>query len=159
MGRRADCGVTQRFQLSTRRTGTYRVVKVVVYETQEQLTEQLTKLYPLDDTAVEALGCCHLVRNADNEVADHDPRPHFVTLYFSRGTLDGTVIAHEAVHAAMALYQIDCYRQNARAMAHMKPENEIIAYLVGDIFSAVVQKLDLKGEPLPTGWGRRYAQR
>lgn len=74
---------------------------------------------------------------------DRDPRPFQVTIFFSRDDLDLTVISHEATHAAAHIYSIDCYRDHARATAHLNISNERLAYLQSDIFQSIVYNFEV----------------
>lgn len=74
---------------------------------------------------------------------DRDPRPFQATIFFSREDLDLTVISHEATHAAAHIYGIDCYRDHARATAHLNISNERLAYLQSDIFRLIVYNFEI----------------
>lgn len=154
----------QRFTVSTRRTGILRVVRVDVLEPDEfeRLYQREWRRRGIDHREIVVAGQDLVVQGTvipRLDWVDRDPRPYQARMLLSRPALTGTLIAHEATHAALHLYSIDSYRGHARASAHLHIGNELIPYLVGDLFSAILQRLDLGGEPLPTGWGRDYRDR
>ena len=131
----------RRFQVSTRRTGVRRVVKVRVFDSAAELQEAAA-VY--GGTAIESwskAGGATISRHGPWE--DRDPRPFQATIFLARDQLTLDVIAHEATHAAAHLYSIDGYRDNARASAHLRLANEPLAYLVSDIFTAIVGQFEL----------------
>ncbi len=145
-----------RFQVSTRRTGRLRIVKVEILPDEATFQRRYRALglaaallvdVP-DDYRVD--GACIPRRTWE----DRDPRPHQVTLLFLGEQITASLIAHEATHAAAHLYSIDRYRDHARASAHLHIGNEPLAYLVADIFSEVARKTQEAGINLVVGYSK-----
>lgn len=141
------------FQISTRRTDILRTIRVTVYDDhaefnaafrRESSRRQLSTDVP-ENFQVDA--CC--LPRMDHE--DRDPRAYQLRIMFARPALTATVIAHEATHAALHIYSIDSYRDHARATAHLHVGNELIPYMVGDIFSAIARRLIHEGHDLNVG--------
>lgn len=136
------------FQVSTRHTGVLRVVKVRVYPDRKAFyaeyvrlmgkpLEELTKDHPGQDID----GLC-ISRNG---WVDRDPRAHQATILLFEPTVTAAIIAHEVTHAAMHLYFVDRVRNSARAAAHMSIANEPVAYMVGDMFKTITNRLISEG--------------
>jgi hypothetical protein len=136
---------TRRFQLTTRRTGRKRIVKVAVYDTQNLMqtacARESTRRWgfpePEDITNAGAVTIYPYVWH------DEDLRDHIVSIYLSREQLDLTTIMHEAVHAALFLYSVDCVKQTHKARRHVNGWNERLAYLASEIYSAIIWKFDI----------------
>lgn len=140
-----------RFQVSTRATGMRRVVKVVVFDTVEQMREHLSKQRGCPPGYWDKAGAATGFRD---EWDDKDPRPFQATIYLNRDHLNLTTIAHECVHAAMHFYSIDGYREHARASAHLHGGNEPVAYAASELFSAIIWHFDT----IPIGHGDDYGE-
>lgn len=146
----------RRFSVSTRRTGLLRVIKVEVYDTREELAAVYERLWrqvgaKVTDADLETVAAS-VVPRTDWE--DRDPRPYQARMLLCAETLTATVMAHEAAHVAMHLYSMDNYRDHARASAHLHGSNEVVPYIIGDVFSAVAQRIsDDSSEPIGIGWG------
>lgn len=149
--------MTERFQVSTRRTGLLRIVRVEVLEPGEfraayfrEWARRNASTSHLDGYDVLAT----VLPRLDWE--DRDPRPYQARMLFRADHLTATVIAHEATHAALHLYSIDSYRDHARASAHLHVGNEVVPYLVGDIFAGIAQRMSTADGRLQVGFGRDY---
>jgi hypothetical protein len=150
--------MTLRFQLTTRRTGLRRIVKVAIHDDPASMDVEYRRLSRRAEL-ISDVPDAYVVHGAcfpRREWEDRDPRAHQVTILLNLEHVTATVIAHEATHAAMHLYSIDCYRDHARASVHLVGGNEIVPYLVGDIFSAITNRLLQTGHELRAGLGRTY---
>lgn len=152
------------FQVSTNRTGIHRVVKVQLFDTIDELRAAYERLEGVNlgaDPHPPTACMIPWVRKGaagarGSAWEDRDPRPHLATLWFAADTVTAVELAHEATHAAAHLYSVDCYRDNARASAHLHGWNEPIAYLVADIFGAVAIRFIDYGISLDVGRARNY---
>lgn len=142
----------RRFQVSTRRTGRKRIVKVEVHDTESEMQAAAQRhARRQGQSDVDALANAGAVCQFPREWWDNDERTHLVTIRLSREQLDLTTIMHESVHAAMFLYAVDFVHDHSRARAHVNGWNEPMAYLASDIYSAIIWKFDVVpiGEPAP----------
>lgn len=147
-----------RFQLTTRRTGLRRIVKVAIHDDQASMEAEYYRLAGIAQLIAD-VPQTYMVHGAcfpRRDWTDRDPRPHQATILLSFEHVTATVIAHEATHAAMHIYSIDSYRDHARASAHLHGGNEVVPYLVGDIFSAITERVVASGHDLVVGAGRTY---
>jgi hypothetical protein len=146
-----------RFQLSTNRTGTHRVVRVELFDTLEQLREAaVARGYARADEQHPPMALMIPWQRPEGGWEDREPRAHLATLWFARDTVTVVEIAHEATHAAAHLYSVDCYRNHARAAAHLHGWNEPLAYLTADIVGHVCRRLIDEGLDLAVGRPRHY---
>lgn len=114
-----------RFQISTRRSGEYRTVRVCVYDNLGQLrnhAEAWGRKY--SDAPLgyfdEALGVAHR-RNGTKRTS-----AGIIRLW--RGALGAGLIAHEVTHLALGIYQHDCNKS-----LHKIENEEILCYLIGEL--------------------------
>ena len=142
----------RRFQVSTRATGTLRIAKVIVFDTAQQMRHHLTRYSPgCPPSYFDDAGASTSFRD---EWDDRDPRPFQATIYLNHEHLNLTTIAHECTHVALHFYQIDGYREHARASAHMHGGNEPAAYAMSELFSAVIWHF----ETIEIGHGSDYKE-
>jgi len=137
-----------RFQTSTNRTGTHRIIKVELHDTVAEIAAWYAATYPgAHDPRHPATAA--FTPRAD--WADRDPRAWQGTIHLARDAVDMVVVMHEATHAAAHLYSIDLYRDHARASAHLHAFNEPLAYMVGDIAGRIGRRLIDLGVELNVG--------
>lgn len=135
------------FRVSTRHSGSRRFVRVSVYSDAESMRKAALRYHQQvgfdqvpQDEYDEAYGVTHIVDvtriHADGSETRNPTAAH-IRLY--DGALGTSVIAHEATHAAMSIYEQDCL---SRGSVHDGMEfEEILAYLVGDLASRIVGKI------------------
>lgn len=148
----------KRFQVSTRRTGLLRIVKVELYDEADEFNAAYAKAWTRHNgvrhdvpQGYSVLGT--VIPRLDWE--DRDPRPYQARMLLRLDSITATLIAHEAAHAAMHIYSIDGYRDHARASVHLHGGNEMVPYMVGDIFSGVAQRI-VEDLPMRIGYGSEY---
>lgn len=136
------------FQVSTRHTGTRRVIKVMIYENRTRLQRAAKKrdgFFGLKqskawyDKTAALTNCITLVPVGENADDPEVPGTPYITIRFAKDALMGRpteIIAHEATHASMYLYRHDVQK----TIPNMEKE-EILCYLVGDITRKLVNKL------------------
>jgi hypothetical protein len=134
-----------RFSVRSSATGTARAVLVHVYDTKADLL-----------TAARAFGS--EVSEADTGAITHSfgyrfPPPesmrHMALIRLHLGQLDSETISHEVTHAAMHVYFADRARWHSRARAHMTGDNEVIAYLIGELTGRIHARLHQLGHITP----------
>lgn len=142
-----------RFQVSTRRTGHLRVVKVDIFdeyadflETYHRYGKQAGYVTEVPD-GYQIDGACISRKDWD----DRDPNPYQARILLAWPTITASIIAHEITHAALHLYSIDSYRDHSRAAAHVNISNEVIPYIVGDLFAAISHRILASGADLNVG--------
>lgn len=130
----------ERFRVATRASGIRRQVFVHIYDDREELAREHCKARerPYDPAADIAGGVVI-------QQGFPWPSPVYTPIIVMRlwtGQLTTKTVAHEAVHAAAALYFMDGIPGwHSRARAHLIGDHEMLAYLVGDITSEVVRNL------------------
>lgn len=142
------------FRISTRRTGIRRLIRVSIYaEHADFMTayHRESRRRGLADGTPDGYRVEGACLPAFTTWEDRDPRPYQARILLALEYATAATIAHEATHAALHLYSVDCYRDNARAGAHLHVGNEIIPYTVGDIFVAIAQRLLDAGHALHVG--------
>lgn len=124
-------------------TGAEHTLAVSVYGTRDEMIDALMQLYPESDYDVPG-------ENGTRTGAAFIPAAGFFThqspvelghIVFCEEFLDIGTIAHEATHAGMFVYQCDVLGNYSRAMAHVNPWNEEIAYLIGDLVADIGTEL------------------
>lgn len=146
------------FQTSTRRTGIRRIVRVRIIEDRDRFRTAATRAIlaaggHLGQVPVEPDGWqadAYTIAGTARW-SDRDARPHQATILFWGPVLDAGKIAHEAAHAALHIYSIDQYREHARAAAHVHIGNEVIPYIVGDLTTAICERVLRAGVNLTPG--------
>lgn len=133
------------FRISTRHSGMRRFIRVSIHPDADSmrtaaLRHSKREGWIRDDEYALAHGVTHIVDvrriNPDGSET-RKPMAAHVRLY--DGALSTGVVVHEATHAAMAIYNQDCL---AEAPVHEGMDREeILAYLVGDLSAAMVNKL------------------
>lgn len=123
--------MTVTFDVSTEWTGQERTVTVHVHDTVEELRAEANAYHGSTVHVFEdAYGAC-------NSFGDE------VVIRFAQGFITAGILAHEVTHASMAIYALDvlCHKPYARASAHVRADNELIAYIVGDLTTRVNDQL------------------
>lgn len=116
-------------QVSTRHTGTRRVVKVRVHDSLKEMRAAAlrhSRWAKVADGNQDAYGVTHMFWYKEQ------PR---IIIQLVRGHLGAELVSHESTHAAIHLYLSDI----GEDMQGIEKE-EILCYLVGDIFSKLNQK-------------------
>lgn len=148
--------MTQTFHVSTRRTGLLRTIRVDVYNTQAEMLTVYERAWrklavTRFDDAWSVQGSCLPARPMWD---DRDPRPYQARILLHHEHLTVAMVVHEATHAAMHIYSIDGYRDHARASAHVRGENEVIPYMVADISTSILNRIET--DRFPVGDGHTY---
>lgn len=118
--------------VSSRALGKREFVRVVVYDTLEEMRAAATACNDNDHSS--ALGVTQAV------VEIETLRAHRVTVRLARPCLGVRVVSHEIHHAATALYGAYT-RDRISRKAHLTHANEPFAYLFSDLFASLVQRL------------------
>lgn len=146
-----------RFQVSTRRTGILRVVKVAVIDDRDTFLAEVDRVlaaaggdreHDVPEPSGWQVDACTIARA---DWSDRDPRSHQATILFWTPAIDVGKIAHEATHAAMHIYSIDGFRDHARASAHLHIGNEQVPYIVSDLSSSIMRRVLALGLDLKPG--------
>ena len=129
-----------RFRIATKATGIRRQVFIHVYDDREQMarahTQARDKTYSPDD---DIAGGVVVQQGFQWPKPDYTP---IIVMRLWTGQLTTRTIAHEAAHAAAALYFMDSVPGwDTRARTVMLGNHEPLAYLVGDITAEVVNNL------------------
>lgn len=131
-----------RFQVATSVTGFRRVVQVHLYDDVEKMRAATCAQLPSPGGHAEAYGTC-------TSFGTRVPAPeHAHTVAVIRlwtGQLTVQTIAHEVSHAALHIYMMDKIRRHSRAWPHIHVANEPLAYMVGNMTSDVVDRLQKAG--------------
>lgn len=132
------------FQVSTRWTGTKRVVKVRVYDDVESLrrdADRWSKQRGGDRDNENVHGLCHKFERTrvwEDGSEESDPYVAYIRLY-KDGCRTG-LVSHECTHAAVWIYQLGNDMKMDPMVDDIDKEEEL-CYLVGDLTSKVVNKL------------------
>lgn len=127
----------KQFQISTRNSGRYRTIQVCVYESVKEMREAGAEY---NSSSVEEMGkvwglCqAYYKERLDGKHWVKSPEAGYIRLV--KDACRTGIIAHEATHMAVAIYQQDIQR----TIPDMDRE-ERLAYLVGDITSEIVKGL------------------
>lgn len=124
-------------------SGAEHTLDVSVFGTRDEMIAELKQLAPEDDwdlvsedgkrTAAAFIPALGFMHNQSPVELGH--------IVLCEEFLDIGTIAHEAVHAGMFIYQCDVLGVYSRAMAHINPWNEEVAYLIGDLVADIGTKL------------------
>lgn len=134
------------FQVSTRVSGRRRTVTVKVYEDLEHL-RTAARLYTRragvhqEDEFVDAVGVTHTSQRVYVGPDGKQKRGEaaaIIRLWHER--LGTSVVVHEAVHAALGIYEQDRLAEHGTVHDGMDNE-EILAYLIGDLTRRIVDRL------------------
>jgi hypothetical protein len=132
-----------RFQISTRWTERKRTIQVYVHDTAQELRDagdKYNRKVGSDNDIGHAVGLCQAnIREklvGDEWVA----LPDAGIIQLTRNALKTGVISHEATHMASNIYDQDWREKHGAPWDDIENE-EILAYLVGDITSKIVRKL------------------
>lgn len=134
-----------RFQISTRWSGRKRTIQVHIHDTPEDLREAGNayndSINALGDIE-HAVGLCqsHWTERYDKATDTWIKGDAAGVIRLTRKYLRTGVISHEAAHMAINIYDQD-YREEHGDPYNDIENQEILAYLVGDITSRIVNKL------------------
>ncbi len=132
------------FQVSTRWTGTKRVVKVRVYDGVESLRRDADRWddrrdIPGDNDDV--YGVCHrFERTLIHKDGTRESTPYCAYIRLVKDGCRTGIISHECTHAALWIYQLGNDMKMDPMVDDIEKEEEL-CYLVGDLTSKVVNKL------------------
>lgn len=132
-----------RFQISTRWTGRLRTIQVYVHDTARELRhagDRYNRSIGSSSYIGHAVGLCQ--SSIRERLVDEEwvRLPDAGTIRFTRNSLKTGVISHEATHMASNIYDQDWREEHSAPWDDIANE-EILAYLVGDITSKIVRKL------------------
>lgn len=139
--------VLVKFQISTRWTERKRTIQVYIHDTPKELlayANRYNKSIGSDEVITDAVGLCQsftLEKLVNNEWV---PTPAAGFLRFSTEALTSGIISHEAAHMASNIYEQDWLPKHGPPWENIANE-EVLAYLVGDITSKVVRQLYKRG--------------
>ncbi|ARC55992.1 hypothetical protein AS850_02750 [Frondihabitans sp. 762G35] len=129
-----------RFRVASRATGIRRQVFVHVYDDRQEMARAHTEARKMKYDPTANIGGGLAVQQGYRW-----PRPDVTPIVVMRlwvGQLTTSTVAHEAVHAATTFFFMDCVPGwDSRARSVLLGDDEPLAYLVGDIASAVIAKL------------------
>ena len=137
-----------KFQISTRWTGRKRTIQVYVYDNVKELRaaaheydEYLGNEYTSLDQ-VHGITSPHQSEKLIGGVWHKTDKAGLIRLY--KDGLRTGIISHEATHMACSIYEDDWLEKKGLPWGD-ETNNEVLAYLVGDITSKIVNKLYQKG--------------
>jgi len=134
--------VIDHFSVGTSHTGARRFVQVHLYDDVDKLRAAAHKQLPTSHEYAAATATC-------TSFGTPVPAPkHGHTVAVIRlwtGQLNVRTIAHGVAHAAMHIYMMDAIRRHSRAWPHIHVANESVAYLVGDLSSDIIARLQGAG--------------
>jgi hypothetical protein len=120
------------FAVSTARTGPRHAITVTVMATMDALRAYTAEHHP------------HVSWDGQNGLFVqpgyywNNPPEIMGEIMLTADHINTHTIAHEAVHAACAIYHADILGPHSRAAAHLKSDNEILAYLVDDLVEQIM---------------------
>lgn len=132
-----------KFQISTRWTERKRIIQVYVYDTVKELREAATKYDEWVGNAYTSFNNTHAITTSFQTEkiinGEWQKTPKAGLIRFYKGGLWAGVISHEATHMAVSIYGDDWLEKHGEPYEDMDNQ-EILAYLVGDITSKIVSK-------------------
>jgi hypothetical protein len=134
---------TTRFHLATEWTGRKHSFTVEVWPTRVEMLAHLTEVHP-DGNWAETNEAGETVAGAfinDHGFMSNAAPEHLGTIYLNAEYLDINTTSHEIIHAALFAYECDLIGDYSRARVHMNGTNETVAYLIGNLFSDLVEQL------------------
>lgn len=132
-----------RFQISTRWTERKRIIQVYVHDTARELQEagdRYNRSIGSHGEIGHAVGLCQASIREKLMGGEWVATPDAGIIRLSKGALRTGVISHEATHMASNIYDQDWREKHGAPWDDIENE-EILAYLVGDISSKIVRKL------------------
>lgn len=128
-----------RFTLSTRASGRLRTVQVIVYKDVARLRKAASQWRPKPESHYDrAEGVTHCIERRRYEPSGNvilHPSAGIIRLW--EGRLTPEVVTHEATHMACGIYRQDCNS----CLPEGIEEEEVLAYLVGDVSKGIVNGL------------------
>lgn len=133
------------FQISTRWTERKRTIQVYVHDTAKELVEAgnaYNEAIGSKGDLSNAVGLCqgHYSEKYDKATDSWVLTPAAGIIRYTKGRLGSGVISHEAAHMACSIYDNDWREKHGDPFDDMDNQ-EVLAYLVGDITSKIVNKL------------------
>lgn len=131
------------FQISTRWTGRKRTIQVYVHNTAIDLQKagaRYNKKIGALGSIGDAVGLCQSFRRETLVNGEWIQKPDAGIIRLTKNALTTGVISHEAAHMASNIYEHDWLESHGAPWEDIENE-EILAYLVGDITSKIVRKL------------------
>ena len=134
---------TIRFQISTRWTERKRTIQVTIHDTPEELRQAgnaYNKAIGADGNIDQAVGLCQSHYSEKLKNGEWVLTEAAGVIRLTKDHLTTGVISHEAAHMATNIYHQDWHEQHGDPYDDIDNQ-EILAYLVGDITSKIVRKL------------------
>lgn len=118
------------FTVRTKRTGHLRRVRIVVYDTADEMRAAGRRYRNATDGFINAIGLSQprFHGTIDETGAEH-PYPSAGVVRLVRGEMGAAVLAHEMTHMALAIYREDSGKASLR---NMKNE-ETLCHIVSDL--------------------------
>jgi len=136
--------IVAKFQVSTRWSGRKRTIQVVVHSTAKELREEGDKynhsIGSKEEVGGEAVGLSQGSYKEKYVDGVWIKLPDAGVIRFVAGRTTTGIIAHESTHMACSIYDNDWFEEHGNPFDNMENQ-EILAYLVGDIASRIVSKL------------------
>ncbi len=132
-----------RFQISTRWTERKRTIQVYVHDTPDELRkagDAHNRRIGNESNVDHAVGLCQAEEVEAVIDGEWVAQPSAGIIRLSKGALRTGVISHEATHMASNIYDQDWREKHGAPWDHIDNE-EVLAYLVGDITSKIVNRL------------------
>ena len=134
--------------INTSVSGKEREINIVLYEDIEEMRADALDFSRRigedisDDHYEHAAAVSHAYETIDEET--EEKQPEIGTLRFCADYLDSMILAHESVHIAQWLYQLDVLGTESTELAveHFHGGNEAFAHMVSDVFGAVLNTIE-----------------
>ena len=135
--------------IDTSVSGKEREINLVLYEDIEEMradalgfSRGIGEQDIPDDHYEHAAAVSHAYETIDEETEEQ--QPEIGTLRFCVDYLDSMILAHESVHIAQWLYQLDVLGTESTELAveHFHGGNEAFAHMLSDVFGAVLNTIE-----------------
>lgn len=120
-------------RISSRATGRRRHVRVMIYNTIEEMRDAAHRWSPTEDLS-KGGGYCQTY-------LDDNDRATTVIIRLARTHLTTEIVGHEIHHASTAIYASECVSDDDKALEHLHHWNETYAYLHSDLESRLTERL------------------
>lgn len=129
--------MSRAFTVETSRTGHKRRVRVLVYDTIEEMQKAASRYCPEHDNFENALACSQpcFSRFVHEDGRETDSWSAGC-VRFVKGEMGATVLSHEMVHMGLAIYRNDFPRA---PLGNMKNE-EVLCHIVSDLVRSATSK-------------------